>query len=151
MRLAIFIPLYAGILLSISFMVPIWREVSGTAVPDTAIDAYPVCWQLVLPDFHGKPLPFGPIVLKRDKQKFPFDTAWYQAHDVHSNLVAWAPAQGDSFDIAFYHDPIVRFPRVRGPVRGRVYYQSYASLAYALLDHASYATGEQVECPRSGE
>ena len=150
MRLSSFLPLYAGILLIVAFVAPVWRAVPGSPVAVASPEEFPRCWQFTRDDYFGNPYSIGPIVLERTQLKFPFDTTWYQAREGLSTLVAWAPAQGDSFDIAFYHDPVIRFPRAAGPVIGRVYFQAYPNLIMALLDQASYATGEAVDCPRNG-
>ena len=150
MRLATFVPLYAGVLACFLFLMPAWNDPEGSAVAVPSLEPFPHCWQLVRTDYFGKPYHSGPFPLKRERLKYPFNTNWYQAGEREFDLVAWAPAQGDSFDIEFYHDPTIRFPRGKGPVVGRVYFSLIPSVMMALLWEPQFAVGEEVECPRSG-
>jgi hypothetical protein len=143
-----FAALYAGILLTVAFVCPVWSNLPGAAVAVDSIGQFPGCWHFVREDYLGEPYPSGPIMLERTHLEFPFDTAWYRARDTKWSIVSWAPAQGDSFDIHFYHDPTIRFPRGPGLVVGRVYYRSYPALIWALLQLPEVAMGEAIECPK---
>jgi hypothetical protein len=149
MRFLTFLPLYAGVLFCASALMPVGTAPRGSGISVPSLEPFPTCWRLRRRDHYTGALYYDSIALERVRARSGADSSWSGA--VYDRLfqVAWAPAQGDSFDIALHHQTL-RFARVTGPTVGYAYETSSGSLVLALLAEPTPVNGEGIVCPRSG-
>ena len=150
MRLLHFLPLYAGVFLAAGFVMPVCTAPRGSGVSASPLESFPSCWIVHRTDHYSGSIVSDTFALGRERSRQnPGSTVYRAAYDQSFEL-AWAPAQGDSFDIALHHS-ILRFARVSGPTVGREYATSSPSLVMALLAEPQFRTGEAIPCPQGDQ